>query len=345
MVRRGVLVIVSALLSVVPAFSQSMVAFSPIGMRQLVGAAASPPAGPGPGVLVDWPVGAPKARDGHFGRPNTPSGNSFFLAFDGAQGTLYVPTVAGKTYVLSARDLEPIGQFSSLPGGRVARIVPGRRMVLILSAKELAAYSTGAREKLFELGVGGNALVVSPDGRRAFIGGNMDSTITEVSLPSGKVVRTFPIARSGDLAWADGKIFSADIKSGVMSVLDPRTGRITRIATPEVDPDFSYPHLAQARAGFMQVAVSPDQRTVYVAGFSGHILSFSTDKPAYLGEVAVSADPAGPNKLSGLAVLDNGREALATVENLHEAVVVKLSDGKILHVLKGAASNRWVTVP
>ena len=48
------------------------------------------------------------------------------------------------------------------------------------------------------------------------------------------------------------------------------------------------------------------------------------------------------DKLSGLAVIDHGRDALVTVENLKTTVVVRLSDGAIQRTLTGIASNRWV---
>lgn len=93
----------------------------------------------------------------------------------------------------------------------------------------------------------------------------------------------------------------------------------------------------------MQLAVSPHANYVYAAGFSGHILRFSSRRDAYLGQVAVSAGP-GANKLSGLAVLPGGRRGLVTVENRMEAVIVQLDSGKIWKTLPGVASNRWIVV-
>lgn len=344
MIRKGILVVVALVLSAASAFAQGthQVSHSPV--KQLIGAFSSPPAGPGPGIIVDWSVGSSAVKEGHFGQAGNPTGNSFYVAYDAAKQLVYVPTVAGTTYVVNARTLQPAGQFPSLPGERVARLVPGGKTVLVLSGKQLAAYSTATHKQLFRTNVGGNAIVLTVHGRRAFVGGNMDSTITEVALSNGAVVGRFPVAHSGDLALALGELFSGDMKSGVMSVLDLKTGKVTRISTSEVDPHFSYRRIGAAKAGFMQLAVSPDNKVVYAAGFSGHILKFSTTSPAYLGEVAVSANPGGLNKLSGLALIDKGREAVVTVENLKEAVVVNLSSGKILRTLKGTSSNRWVAV-
>lgn len=172
----------------------------------------------------------------------------------------------------------------------------------------------------------------------------MDTRVTEIALPTGKIVGTKAIAHSGDLLIAKGKLFSADMKSGVLSVLDLASGRITRIQTSETDPNFSYRTIPAAKAGFMQLAASPTGRIIYAAGFSGHILKFSTTSDKYLGEVAIAASEHGPNKLSGLAIIDHGREALVTIENRHEAAVVNLENGVIIRMFPGITSNRWIAI-
>lgn len=312
---------------------------------QVIGAASAPPVGPGPGTLSDWSWGDKSARTVSFAPANHPASNSFYVAYDGASQEIYVPTAGGTTILLNRRTLKPVASFPSLVGGRVARVTPNHEMVLELSASGLVAYSTGLRhQRLFSQSVGGNAVTISPNGQDAFIGGNMDSTVTEVSLPSGRIVRTYPVRQSGDLVWADGQVFSANIQTGVLTAIHPNTGTITPIATPEVDPTFSYKDISQATAGFMQIAISPHQGYVYAAGFSGHILRFSAQRDTYLGEVAVHANPQGPDRLSGLAVLPGGKTALVTVENLKETALVKLGSGKILQLLPGVTSNRWITV-
>ncbi|MGA7800786.1 MAG: hypothetical protein WCC36_08235 [Gammaproteobacteria bacterium] len=313
--------------------------------QRLIGAYPAPPKGPGPGRLEDWQIGASQATVGRFGTPHTLSGNSFYVAYSAREHAIYVPTVAGQVMVLDAGSLAPRGHFTTVSGARVARAVPEQGLLLVLSRQALVGYSTRTRRQRFSVDVGGNALAVSPDGRHAFIGGNADRRITEIALPSGHIQRTFPVGHSGDLVWARGKVFSADMKTGLMSVLDPRTGHVQAIKTPEVDPHFSYRHIPRAQAGFMQLAVGARGRKVYAAGFSGHILAFSAVRDRYLGEVPVDANPGGPVKLSGLAIVDHGREAVATVENLKETVVVRLADGRIVRTLHGAASNRWVPVP
>ena len=174
----------------------------------------------------------------------------------------------------------------------------------------------------------------------------MDKTITDIDVSSGHVKRHISIGHSGDIAWANGKLFSADMRNGIMSVYNPQTGHIDRLKTNEVDHHFSYKKIPAARAGFMQLAVSADQMTVYAAGFSGHILRFSTAKPAYLGETMISTGKAGPEKLSGLAMLPNPDkdEAITTIENRHESVIVDLHNGHVLKRLPKIASNRWVQV-
>ncbi|HET9081386.1 MAG TPA: hypothetical protein VFO01_12845 [Trebonia sp.] len=308
-----------------------------------VGALPAPPAGPGPGKIAVWQPGSGAVREVSFAAPGTLEGSSFYVAADQATHSLFVPTEAGKTTVLSTRSWRVTGSFASPAGSRTAKTTPNGRLVLIESGAKTVAYQTRAPYRtVFTAAVGGNAIVITPDGKRAFVGGNGDAVVTELALPSGHVIRTFPVGHSGDMAWAGGQVFSADIANGVMSVINPRSGRVTSIATPEADPNFSYQNMAAATAGFMQLAVSPNQRTVYAAGFSGHILKFSTTRDSYLGEVKVTANPATPNKLSGLDILPGGRLAAVTVENLDTTVVVSLRTGKVVTATSGLASNRWV---
>lgn len=314
------------------------------GGQWLLGAHSSPPRGPGPGRLVAWKVGTATTRTAGFGKARTASGNSFYVAYDAACNTVFVPTVAGRTDAVDARTLKVKKRFASPPGSRVARVSPDHDLLLVLSGKETAAYALPGHKHLFTIHQGGNAVVFGPDGRSAYIGGNMNGAIVRIALPSGRVTRRYPVGHTGDLVRVDGRLFSVDMKSGVMSVIDLRSGHVQRLHTPEVDPHFSYHHVPAATAGFMQMAVDRAHHRLYVAGFSGHILKFATGKPAYLGEVAVRANSHGPNKLSGLALFDHGRRALTTVENLKAAVVVRLSNGKILRRLPGTASNRWIVV-
>ncbi len=307
----------------------------------VIGTAASPPMGPGPGrIFLVNPVGM-GVRSGSFGKAGTPSGNSFFAAY-GRSGAVYVPTLAGKMIVLNAESLKETTAFPVISAARLARVVPRHNLVLVLSAKGIAAYGLKTRRPAFSLPIGGNAIAVNAAETRAFIGGNMDTHITEITLPQGRVIGTKRIAHSGDLLIARGKLFSANMKSGILSILDLKSGNITKIRTKEVDPAFSYDHIPAANAGFMQLAASSSGRIVYAAGFSGHILKFSTVHDKYLGEISVIAAKHGPNKLSGLAIVDHGREALVTIENRHEAALVALGTGKIVHVFPGVTSNRWV---
>ncbi len=282
-------------------------------------------------------------RQVSFATPGTLAGSSFYVAADQATRSLFIPAEGGTTTVVSTRSWRVKGSFASPTGSRVAKTTPDGRLVLIESGTKTVAYRARAPYRMvFADPIGGNALVIAPNGKRAFVGGNADSVVTELALPSGRVMRTFPVGHSGDMAWARGSVFSADIANGVMSVIDPGSGRVTRIPTPEVDPTFSYKNLAAATAGFMQLAVSPDQRTVYAAGFSGHILKFSATRDRYLGEIKVTANPDTPNKLSGLDVLPGGHLAVVTVENLDTALVVSLRTGKIVTSRSNLASNRWV---
>ncbi|EGO96622.1 Hypothetical protein APM_0522 [Acidiphilium sp. PM] len=307
----------------------------------VLGTAANPPKGPGPGKVFVVNPATRTAQAASFAKAGTPAGNSFYAGYDAATRTVFVPSPIGRITMLNAETGRRMGAFPTIKGARVARVLPRERLLVVLSAKTLAAYSLAGHQTVFTLAVGGNALATNQAETELYVGGNMDRQISVVALPSGRVVRSYPVARSGDLVTADGQLFSADMMNGVMSVIDTVTGTITQIRTPEIDPHFSYAAIPHATAGFMQLATSPDGNTVYAAGFSGHILKFSAQTAKYLGEIAVR--PAkGMNQLSGLAVLDHGKDALVTVENRHEAALVSLRDGKVSHLFKGVASNRWI---
>lgn len=314
------------------------------GMPAAVGAFPAPPMGPGSGNLALWSRTGSAALS--FAPSGTLQGNSFFVAASARKSLVYIPTEAGVTDIFSLKSRKVIGQFASLPGGRVARLVLGQRALLVLSGKALALYSTTAPyQKLFEVPVGGNALALNPNGHTVYVGGNMDSAVYAVSLANGRIVRQYAARRSGDLVWAHGQLFSADIKTGVMSIIHVHSGMVVRVATPEVDPSFSYGDIPAATAGFMQLAVSPNQHWVYAAGFSGHILKFSAVRDQYMGEIRVAVPGSGPRKLSGLLVLEGGQRALVTVENLDETAVVKLATGQVMTLTPKLASNRWVAWP
>lgn len=308
----------------------------------VVGAFPAPPMGGGPGkmAVVRWPGNA--AHVVVFGQAGTPKGNSFFVGVNAQDHQVLIPSLAGTTDVIDLRTDKPVRQFKSIPGGRVAVVSPDHRLVFVLSGKTLAAYATRDDVLRYEIPVGGNALAFNADASHLYVGGNMDTAIADIDPSTGHVLRRIPIGHSGDLVWAHGLLFSADIQSGVMTAFNPVTNQIVNMKTSEVDPNFAYNKIPAATAGFMQLAVSPRQDIVYAAGFSGHILRFSTIGPRYLGEVKVAVGKPGPNKLSGLAVLPQGTKAITTIENRHESVVVDLRTGQVLKRLPGIASNRWV---
>lgn len=313
----------------------------PAAVPLVIGAAASPPAGPGPGKLFAVTPRPARVRAVRFAKPGTAAGNSFYVGYDPAARQIYVPSVAGRMTILARHGLRAVAHFPVIRGARVARVVPGAHVVLVLSGQDLAGYSLKTHRPLFVVPAGGNAIAVDAVHERAFVGGNMGRAITEVALPSGRVLARYGVAGSGDLAFAHGHVFSTDIRTGVLSVLDPHSGVIVPIKTAEVDPHFSYRHIGAATAGFMQMALGPSGNTLYVAGFSGHILRFSTRSDTYLGATPIDAGN-GANKLSGLAIVDHGKDALVTVENRDETVLAALATGKILHRFPGVGSNRWL---
>ena len=307
----------------------------------VIGAMPAPPMGAGPGKMIVLPL---RQKDKPvyltFGDPGTPSGNSFYVAQ--SKELAYIPSAAGYTDIFNMRTQKRVNQFKTIDGGRVAALSSRNDMVVVLSGKQLAAYSATDGKKRYNVNYGGNAVVFNNDQSRMFVGGNMNDSIAEINTYTGKILNRIPIGHSGDLAWANGFLYSANMKTGVMTAYNPYTQKTISMKTPESDPNFSYHRIAKAHAGFMQLAVSPDQKLVYAAGFSGHILRFSTDKPAYLGEVKISANESGPNKLSGLAIIGKGKQAICSVENLDESIIVDLSNGRIVKRLPNVVSNRWV---
>jgi hypothetical protein len=339
MFKRTLLFSSALLAGVMTAALSAVAAATP--MPVVLGTSPAPPKGAGPGKLMVVPMGhGDKPYVLKFGRAGTSSGNSFYIA--SWDKLVYVPSVAGYTDVINIRTGKRVQRFNTIAGGRVAALSKNHQLLFVLSAKHLAAYSAKDGARRYQVSFGGNAMALNGDGSRLYVGGNMDKSIAEIDTSTGFVLRHIPIGHSGDMVWANGYIFSADMKNGVMTAFNPMTNKTYAMATPEADPRFSYHKIPMARAGFMQLAVSPDQYYVYAAGFSGHILRFATHKPAYLGEVAVTAGKSGANKLSGLALVDYGERAISTVENRHESVIVNLRNGHIVKRLPHVASNRWI---
>lgn len=296
------------------------------------------------GSVAYWVVGRGLAVHIPYGS-SAGSGASFRVAWDPGRALLYAPTPAGSTYVVDPAARNATGAFPTIHGGRVAAFDLDNDLVLVLSNDSVAGYHAANHQRLFADAVGGNALVVDRGNDRAFVGGNADSVVTQVELSAGDVARTFPVARSGDLVMADGRLFSADMETGVVSSFDPDSGSITRTSTDEVDPNFKYDAIKQANAGFMQLAVSADGDTVYAAGFSGRILAFDAATGARTRTIrlegAAQGDPRP--KLSGLVILPDGR-AFTTAEDRGATFLVDLSSGDIVRRMDSVASNRWVLV-
>ncbi|MEJ2677605.1 MAG: hypothetical protein P8174_00860 [Gemmatimonadota bacterium] len=296
------------------------------------------------GRIDYWVVGKDLAVHIPYG-DSAAQGASFKVAWDPGRAVLYAPTPAGSTYVVDPVAGNATGAFPTIAGGRVAAFDLDNDLILVLSSDSLAAYRAANHERLFADAVGGNALALDHGHDRVFVGGNADSVITQVDLSAGEVARTFPVAHSGDLVLASGRVFSADMKTGVVSSFNPDSGQITRTATDEVDPDFSYDAIAKAKAGFMQMAAGPAGDTVYAAGFSGRIMAFDAATGARTRTIKVTgADQGtGPFKLSGLVILPGG-QALTTAENRQTTFVVNLASGDIVRSLDSTHSNRWVLI-
>jgi len=312
--------------------------------RVAVGGGGTSPAPSQAGRVDYWVMGKDLAVHIPYG-DSAAAGAAFRVAWDPGRSVFYAPTPAGSTYVVDPVAGNATGSFATIPGGRVAAFDLDNDLILVLSADSLAAYHAASHERLFTDAVGGNALAIDRGNDRVFVGGNMDSVVTQVDLSAGNVARTFAVARSGDLVLANGRLFSADMKTGVVSSFDPDSGQITRTTTDEVDPNFRYDAIAQATAGFMQLAAGPAGDTVYAAGFSGRIMAFDAATGARTRTIELKGADQGerPLKLSGLVILPNG-QAFTTVENRQVSYVVDLVSGSIVRGLDSVYSNRWVLV-
>lgn len=309
----------------------------------IVGPRPAPAQGNGPGQLAVWVTGSDRVETVAFGEPGTPAGNSFQPGLNTLHQRLYVPTAGGRTVIFDAADLSMVGSMNSIADGRVAAVSPDGNVLVVVSDDRTAAYATSNRERLWQVQGGGNAVAFDEDSRQVYVGGNRSDTIQRISVTTGEPNGHYAVARSGDLVRIHDQLYSADMKTGVVSVVDLSRAEITAIETPEVDPQFDYERVGSATAGLMQLAADPQGHRVYAAGFSGNILVFDSDAARYLGSIAVDAGPpGGPDKLSGLALFDDGRKALVTVENLGLAVVVDLETQQIVRTLPGADSNRWL---
>ena len=123
-----------------------------------------------------------------------------------------VPTLGrGHTYIFNSRTFASGGSFARTRGRCVAAVSPDHKKILpVLSAEETTAYRIPEQTRLFTLPVGENAIAFEPETNLAFIGSNASAQLTEIDVSSGKLVRTLPVAHSGDLLWTNAKLFSAD---------------------------------------------------------------------------------------------------------------------------------------
>ena len=133
------------------------------------------------------------------------------MAYDGAARDLRAHPGGGHTYIFNSRTFASGGSFARTRGRCVAAVSPDHKKILpVLSAEETTAYRIPEQTRLFTLPVGENAIAFEPETNLAFIGGNASAQLTDIDVSSGKLVRTLPVAHSGDLLWTNAKLFSAD---------------------------------------------------------------------------------------------------------------------------------------
>ena len=300
----------------------------------LVGAAGSPPMGAGNGEFFVEEVGKPK----EFTVPLASGANAFRAAIDGSKA--YVPTLSGKTYVVSLNTHQVVSTFSSPTGARIANLDKADHQLIITGGKSVTAYSLPSFKQTWQLSQGGNAMaVVNGVG---YLSGNMAKTTQIIDLKTGKVKGSLGVGHVEDSVYdpQEHTLWLADWTNGDMTVVDVRTNKVIATLHNQEGGGFTMSNMMGSSGGFMQLAVGPNGKHVYAASFSGNIMVYNAVNHTFEKDI-----PAGSGaKLSGIAIDPSGKYAYTTVENRGETVAVSLATGKIASTYPGLASNRWFVI-
>lgn len=329
-------VLATSLASFAPVFAKSAVQHThPQGEYILVGAAASPPMGKGDGRLL---VYTPQT-DASVSIPLASGSNAFRIAV--WKDIAYVPTLQGVTYVVDLRTHRLLSRVTTTAHARIANVTADGKLLLITGPTSVTAYSLPDFKVVWSVEQGGNALAIGH--QHAYLAGNTRKDTVVIDLKTGHVQGTIPVGRIEDAAYDrhGHTLWLADWYNGDMTVVNTTADKVEKVIhTTEGDPQLNPKNMMMTTAGFMQLAVGPDGSHVYAAGFSGHILVFSAVTDTWVKSIPVGT--AGMGKLSGLAIDPSGLYAYTTVENKKETDMVSLRSGKVVHVLHGLSSNRWL---
>ncbi|MDA8344979.1 MAG: hypothetical protein M0Z66_05795 [Thermaerobacter sp.] len=301
----------------------------------LVGAAASPPTGSGSGMLIVDSIGAHRL----FTISLSTGANGFKVAVVG--GLVYVPTLQGRTYVVSLQSDRLVKSFATPVGARIADYSPTDNLLVITGPQNVTAYSLGSLKEVWQVASGGNALSIV--GGRAYLSGNMANATRVIDLKSGKIVASVPVGHIEDSVYDPQQhtLWLANWTNGDMTILDTADNTVVGVVQESEGGGFSMANMMMSSGGFMQLAVGPTGQHVYAASFSGNIMVYNAGSNAFEKDIPTNIPMA---KLSGIGVDASGQYAYVTVESSQETVTISLKTGKVLSTTKGLMSNRWTVV-
>ncbi|NMP24840.1 hypothetical protein [Sulfobacillus harzensis] len=299
----------------------------------LIGAAASPPSGPGNGTLSITNIGMKRT----WTVPLAANANAFQVAI--GHGLVYVPTLGGKTYIVSIASHKVVSSFNSPLNVRIATLAEADHLLILTSATSVTAYSPPSDKPVWKLPkIGGNTLAVA--GQDGYLSSTGSSSTAIIDLKNGHVVKTIPVGQIENSVYdpQHHTLWLADWFNGDMTIVNTMTNRIVRVSHQAEGGGFSMSNKMSAPGGFMQLAVSPSGQSVYAASFSGNIMVYNAETNRFQKNIPVKIPMA---KLSGLAIDPSGQYAYTTVESDKETVALSLKTGQIVGKETGLMSNRW----
>ena len=297
----------------------------------LVGAATSPAMGMGTGTFYIDSIGKKMT----WRVPLSMGANAFQSAIVGS--VAYVPTMGGKTYVVSLVSHKVTKMFMSPMGDRAAVAAPANHLLLLFGSTNVTAYSLPSLKKVWQLDQGGNALTVA--GHNAYLSGNAASTTSVINLGTGHVAGSIAVGHIEDAVYDPERhtLWLANWTNGDMTIVNTRNNRVLKTVQRAEGGGFNMNNMMGSMGGFMQLAVAPSGRQVYAASFSGNVMVYNAMKNSFAKDIPVGSMA----RLSGIAVDPSGQYAYVTVENQKRTVSISLKTDKVVSSQAGLLSNRW----
>jgi DNA-binding beta-propeller fold protein YncE/pimeloyl-ACP methyl ester carboxylesterase len=244
-------------------------------------------------------------------------GTAVVTDYSGEPGrTLTVIDVA-KRAVVRTIDL---GEYPR-PHGIV--FLPGDSLVAVTSEASDHVVVVSIREGAIRRAVpttqkGSHMVAVPSNGRLAYTGNVGSNTVSELDLASGRFVRLWQVPEQPEAigVTTDGKeVWVGSNKTGVVSVVDPSTGKVTPAAQ-----GFKWPY---------RVLFSPDGRTVLLPDLTREELRF-VDR-ASKRELGRLSFPAGAPQ--GITITPDGKYVLESLSGQARVVIIDLATRKVVGFL------------